>query len=123
VVTTAVTCYAAIAVALFLVTLAGVDSLPVLIVMLFCAFAFLGLVIPTTMVLALDAHGTIAGMASALGGTLQMVTGAAMIVVVSTFSDGTSLPMVTTIAACAVGAFILARLTLARRGFAPAPAE
>jgi DHA1 family bicyclomycin/chloramphenicol resistance-like MFS transporter len=62
-------------------------------------------------------------MASALGGTLQMVTGALMIVVVSIFFDGTALPMVTAIAACAVGALILSRLTLARRGFAPAPAE
>ncbi len=123
VVTTAVTCYAAIAVALFAVTLAGVDSLAVLIVMLFCSFAFLGLVIPTTMVLALDAHGPIAGMASALGGTLQMLTGAAMIVIVSLFFDGTALPMVTTIAACALGAFVLAQLTLGRRRFIPAPAE
>ncbi len=122
VVTTAVTCYMAIAVALFALTLAGVDSLPVLMVMLFCSFAFLGLVIPTTMVLALDAHGPIAGMASALGGTLQMVTGALMIVVVSVFYDGTALAMVSAIAACSFGAFVLARLTLAR-GFAPAPAE
>ncbi len=32
-------------------------------------------VIPSTMVLSLENHGPIAGMASALGGTLQMVTG------------------------------------------------
>ena len=74
--------------------------------MLFVAFACLGLVIPSTMVLALEEHGPIAGMASALGGTLQMVAGAAMIGVVSVFFDGTSLPMVTVIALCAVGAFI-----------------
>ena len=42
------------------------------------------------MVLALDEHGPIAGMASALGGTLQMVAGAAMIGVVSVFFDGTA---------------------------------
>ncbi len=119
VVATAVTCYATFAVINFAVTLAGVDRLPVLIVLLFCTFACLGLVIPTTMVLALDDHGPIAGMASALGGTLQMLTGAAMIGVVSVFFDGTALPMVTTIAACAVGAFILARLTLGRRLSAP----
>ena len=104
-------------------TLAGVDSLAVLIVLLFCAFACLGLVIPSTMVLALEEHGPIAGMASALGGTLQMVTGGVMIVVVSLFFDGTALPMVTTIALCAVGAFILARLTLRRRNLAAQPAE
>ena len=91
--------------------------------MLFCSFAFLGLVIPTTMVLALDEHGPIAGMASALGGTLQMLTGAAMIVVVSAFFDGTALPMVSTIAACSLGAALLAHLTLSRRRLAPQPAE
>ncbi len=114
VVTTAVTLYAALALLLLGVTLAGIDRLSVLVVMLFSTFAFLGLVIPTTMVLALDDHGPIAGMASALGGTLQMVTGALMIAIVSAFFDGTSLPMVATIAACATGAFILARLTLGR---------
>ena len=75
--------YAAFAVALLAVTLAGVDSLAVLMVLLFFAFACLGLVIPATMVLALDEHGPIAGMASALGGTLQMVAGAVSSCVVS----------------------------------------
>jgi DHA1 family bicyclomycin/chloramphenicol resistance-like MFS transporter len=123
VVSVAVTLHALFAVALFAVTLAGVDSLAVLMVFLFLAFACLGLVIPATMVLALDDHGPIAGMASALGGTLQMVAGGILIVVVSYFYDGTSLPMVTTIALCAVGAFILARLTLGQDVRATAPAE
>ena len=52
---------------------------------------------------------------SALGGTLQMVAGGIMIVIVSASFDGTALPMVTIIALSAVGAFVLARLTL-RRG-------
>ena len=72
-------------------TLAGVDSLPVLMALLFVGFSFLGLVIPTTMVLALDEHGPIAGMASALGGTLQMLTGGVLIVVASCF-NGTRCP-------------------------------
>jgi DHA1 family bicyclomycin/chloramphenicol resistance-like MFS transporter len=115
VVSVAVTCYAVLSVALFAVVAAGVDNLAVLIVMLFAAFAWLGLVIPSTMVLSLEDHGPIAGMASALGGTLQMVTGAVMIAVASSFFNGTSLPMVATIAACAVAAFILTRLTLGPR--------
>jgi DHA1 family bicyclomycin/chloramphenicol resistance-like MFS transporter len=115
VVSVAVTCYAVLSVALFAVVAAGVDNLAVLIVMLFVAFAWLGLVIPSTMVLSLEDHGPIAGMASALGGTLQMVTGAVMIAVASSFFNGTSLPMVATIAACAVAAFILTRLTLGPR--------
>ena len=45
-----------------------------------------------------------------------------MIVVVSLFFDGTALPMVAIIAVCAVGALVLAVLTLSRREVA-APAE
>jgi MFS transporter, DHA1 family, multidrug resistance protein len=123
VIATAVSLYAAIAIALFAVTVAGVNSLAVLMVMLFAAFAWLGLVIPSTMVLALDAHGPIAGMASSLGGTLQMMTGAVMIVLASFFFDGTALPMVTIIALCATAAFALSRLTLRPRAVAVAPAE
>jgi MFS transporter, DHA1 family, multidrug resistance protein len=119
----AVTGYATMALVLFAVTLAGVDSLLVLMALLFVAFAFLGLVIPSTMVLALEEHGPIAGMASALGGTLQFVAGSVMIAVASIFFDGTSLPMVTVIAACAVGAFILSRLTLRHDARAVQPAE
>ncbi|MSO89048.1 MAG: Bcr/CflA family efflux MFS transporter [Rhodospirillaceae bacterium] len=122
VVNAAVWSYAVFSLILFGVIAAGVDSLPVLIVLLVPAFASLGLVIPSTMVLALEEHGHIAGMASSLGGTLQMVTGGIMIVIVSLFFDGTALPMVTAIALCAMGALILSFLTLIR---APAvkPAE
>lgn len=112
VVAVAVTCFAAMSVLLFAIVASGVDNLAVLIGLLFIAFAWLGLVIPSTMVLSLENHGPIAGMASALGGTLQMVTGAVMIVVASAFFNGTSLPMVATIAACAVAALVLTRLTL-----------
>ena len=123
VVATAVGCYAFFALVLLSVTLLGVDNLAVLMVLLFTTFAFLGLVIPSTMVLALDEHGPIAGMASALGGTLQMVTGGVMIVIVSVFFDGTALPMVAAIALCAVGALILSWFTLGRRSALPAAAE
>lgn len=122
VVTAAVSCYAAVALVLFAVTAAGVDSLAVLIALLLVAFAFLGLVIPSTMVLALEDHGPIAGMASALGGTLQMVTGGLMIVIVSLLFDGTAFPMVAIIALCAVGALVLSLGTLRRRTLAAQPA-
>ncbi len=118
VVLAAVIAYALSATALLVVTLAGATGLAVLIAMLFVTFACLGLVIPTTMVLSLEDHGPIAGMASALGGTLQMASGAVMMGVVSAFFDGTATPMVGTIALCAAGALVLALLIL-RRG-APA---
>jgi DHA1 family bicyclomycin/chloramphenicol resistance-like MFS transporter len=122
VVVTAVSVFAAIAVALFGATLAGVDSLPLLMAGLFLGFGCLGLVIPSTAVLALEHHGAIAGTASALLGTLQLVCGAVVVALVSAFFDGTPLPMVAAIAACAVVAMTLSHLTL-RRSAVPAAAE
>jgi DHA1 family bicyclomycin/chloramphenicol resistance-like MFS transporter len=123
VVMAAVSVYAFFNLVLFALTLAGVDSLAVLIALLFVANAALGLVIPATMVLSLEEHGPIAGLASSLGGTLQMIAGGLVIVIVSQFFDGTALPMVTAITACAVGAFVLSLITLRSRGLAPQPAE
>lgn len=93
-------------------TLAGFGNLFVIIGCLFLANACLGLVIPTTMVMALDDHGDMAGLASSLGGTLQMVAGGLMIVATAPFFNNTALPMIAAIAACAVVAFILTRLVL-----------
>ncbi|WP_131195351.1 multidrug effflux MFS transporter [Lichenihabitans psoromatis] len=116
IVLTAAALYTAFAVLLFVITALGVDSLPVLVTLLFFAYAFLGLIIPTTMVLALEDHGPIAGIASALGGTLQMLTGGLMITIASLFFNGTTLPMVALIALCAVGTLTVAILTLGRSG-------
>jgi len=106
--------FAAFAVALLVLVLSGFVSLYLIVAMLFLANACLGLVIPTTMVMALDAHGRIAGLASSLGGTLQMVAGGVMIALTGLFFDGTSLPMVAAIALCAVAALVLALMTLGR---------
>ncbi|MBX9711168.1 MAG: multidrug effflux MFS transporter [Xanthobacteraceae bacterium] len=112
--------YALFAVTLFLVTSAGANSLPVLMVLLLMSFACLGLVIPSSMVLALDDHGPIAGMASSLAGTLQMLSGGVVVAVASFFFDGTAYPMVTIIALCACCALGLSLVTL-RRHPDPAP--
>jgi DHA1 family bicyclomycin/chloramphenicol resistance-like MFS transporter len=122
-VTVAVSCFASVMTLLFAITAAGVDNLAVLILMLVTGNAFLGLVVPTTMVLSLDDHGPIAGMASALGGTLQMVTGGVAIVIVSLFFDGTTLPMVAAIALCALTAFGFALVTLGWARPVPQAAE
>ncbi|WP_426664402.1 multidrug effflux MFS transporter [Rhodanobacter aciditrophus] len=116
VVRTAVAGYMATMLLLLALTAAGLDRLGLLMALLFVGYGFLGLVTPTTAVLALDRHGPIAGTASALMGTLQFVTGAGLIAVVGRFLDGTALPMVGGIAGCAVVAFLLARLTLRRDG-------
>lgn len=117
VVRTAVNGFIVTMLALLGVWLLGVDRLEVLAALLFVGYGFLGLVIPTTAVLALEEHGQIAGTASALMGTLQLVTAAVVMGVVGSFFDGTARPMVVGIAACAVIAFALTRLTIR-----PAPA-
>ncbi len=120
----AVAGYATVMLVLLAVTVAGVDRLDVMAALLFVGYGFLGLVIPTTAVLALEDHGEIAGTASALMGTLQFATGAVAMAIIGLFFDGTSLPMVVGIALCAVIAFGLTQMTLGRgRAVAAAPAE
>ena len=108
---------------LFTLALVGValtvgTTLPLVVAGLFCANACLGVVIPTSMVLALDDHGDIAGLASSLGGTLQMLAGGLMIVAAGPFFDGTALPMLAAIALCGVIATVLTVLMLPREQYA-----
>ncbi len=102
--------FAAVEIALFGSALVGFISLPLTMAGLFVGNAFLGLVIPTCMVLALEDHGDNAGLASSLGGTMQMLIGAAMMGGASVFLDGTVVPMLGAIAACAVLAFGFSRM-------------
>ena len=92
--------------------LSGGDRLIVLIALNFIATGFMGLVIPTVAVLALDKHGAIAGTASALMGTLQMLTGAAAMGIVGLFANGQPLPMVVGMATGCTTALVLAWVTL-----------
>lgn len=109
--------HASLALLLWALFALGVDRLDVLTVLVFVSFGFLGLVVPTTAVLALEDHGEVAGTASALLGTTQMVIGAAVMAALSTQADGTALPMVTGIGLCALTAAVLAWRTLS--GYAP----
>ena len=119
----AVTLYAIVMLALLAIFAAGVDRLDVLAALLFVGYGCLGLVIPTTAVLALEDHGKIAGTASAFMGTAQFVTGAVIMLFVGSFLNGSALPMVAGIAGCATAAFILAQGTLRAPQPASAPAE
>ncbi|MDX8506977.1 multidrug effflux MFS transporter [Mesorhizobium captivum] len=120
----AVTGYATVMVALFAIMASGVDRLDVMAALLFVGYGFLGLVIPTTSVLAMEEHGEIAGTASALMGTLHFAIGALAMGVAGLFFDGTPLPMVAGITLCAVISFTLAKVTLGRaREVVEAPAE
>ncbi|HEX2010799.1 MAG TPA: multidrug effflux MFS transporter, partial [Roseateles sp.] len=80
--------------AMLIYYLGGGDRLAVLIALYLVASAFMGLVIPTSSVLALDGHGAIAGTASALLGTMQMLMGALMMGLAGLITDGRPLPMV-----------------------------
>lgn len=106
--------FAVVMCSLSAVNLAGIDSLAVMIVMLLAGFAFLGVILPTTAVLALDAHGEIAGAASALMGTVQLTMGAAVIALMSGWVDGTARPMLAGIALVSLITFVLSRWTLGR---------
>lgn len=107
--------FAVAACSLMALILVGLGSLWAIIALLFITFGSLGFVVPPTMVMALDKHGQIAGLASSLAGTLQVVTAGAMIALTEPFFDGTALPMVGVIAACAIAALLLSRVTLRSR--------
>ncbi len=91
---------------------AGMDRLAVMMGFLMVGFGALGLILPTSAVAALDRHGENAGTASALGGAIQMVTGAAIMALAGTFADGTPRPMALGIAGCAVLTFVTAHFAL-----------
>ena len=96
--------------------LAGGDNMVVLMAVYFISSAFMGIVIPTTAVLALEEHGEIAGTASALLGTLQMLTGVLAIGVFGLFTNGKPLPMVIGMVVGAVVGVVLTWLTLGKVG-------
>jgi DHA1 family bicyclomycin/chloramphenicol resistance-like MFS transporter len=121
VVNSALAFFLAVMVTLLALTLAGVDDLFVLAACLFLGFGAMGLVIPSTAVLALERYRATAGTASALMGTLQLVLGAVVIGVVGAFSTGRPLPMVLGMAGCAVVAFVLGRMTLPNAAEAAEP--
>ncbi len=106
--------FAGFSVALLVLALAGLASLPVIIGMLVLANGCLGLIIPATMVMALDDHGDIAGLASSLGGTLQMILGGVFVALTGPFFDGTAVPMIAAIAVSAVVTLLLALWVLPR---------
>jgi MFS transporter, DHA1 family, multidrug resistance protein len=108
----AVVGYAAVMLALLAIFASGVDRLDVLAGFLFIGYGFLGLVLPTTTVLALEEYGESAGTASALLGTIQFVTGAVLMLIMGNLLNGTALPMVAGIAGCATVALALAQITL-----------
>ena len=108
----AVVGYAAVMMFLWVLNLLGMEQLDVMTPLLLIGYGFLGLVLPSTAVLALEGHGEIAGTASALMGTVQFMTGAVVMAVVGVYADGSAGPMVAGIAVCALLSFSMTRSTL-----------
>lgn len=108
--------FASVMIAMWAIMATGFESLALMTVALFIGYGTLGLVIPTSSVLAMEEHGEIAGTASALMGTLHMITGVAAMTVSGFFVNGLPLPMMTGIAACAAIALLLTLVTLKPRG-------
>ncbi|MGI4811899.1 MAG: multidrug effflux MFS transporter [Janthinobacterium lividum] len=111
----AVAGFAAVMTLLAVLMICGATSLGLMIVLLFIGYGFLGLVLPSTAVLALESHGAVAGAASALMGSIQMVTGAVVMAIAGLYADGAPQPMVIGIAGCAIAAFLVTQLALRRR--------
>ncbi len=94
---------------LFVLALAGMASLPVLIGLLMLGNAGVGLIIPTSMVMALEDQGEIAGLASSIGGTFQMVVGGAVVALAGPILNSNPVPMTGMIALCAAITLIITR--------------
>ena len=99
--------FAASAGTTLVLALAGFGTLSVCIAGLALGNACLGLIIPSTMVLALDEQGEKAGLASSLGGTLQMLTGGVMVVALGPWLGADAVPMIAGIAGAALVTMIL----------------
>ena len=101
--------FALASVALLGLALMGLVTLWVCMAGLALANGCLGLIVPATMVMALDDQGDKAGLASSLGGTLQMLTGGAMVVALGPWLGASATPM---IAGIAFAACVTLALTL-----------
>ena len=85
--------FALASVALLGLALMGLVTLWVCMAGLALANGCLGLIVPATMVMALDNQGDKAGLASSLGGTLQMLAGGAMVVALGPWLGASATPM------------------------------
>jgi MFS transporter, DHA1 family, multidrug resistance protein len=109
---TACLAYALIATGLVIATALHAAPLPVMLGMVFLSIACIGLVNAPTAVIAMEPNADVAGAASALMGALQFACGAGAAALTSLFADGTALPMVTVMAACAIAGLVLSRFAL-----------
>lgn len=115
--------FTAAMVLVFVLNAAGLQSLVMTMALLLVGYGCLGILLPTASVLALEAYGEAAGMASSLMATLQLAIGAIVIGVSGKIIGGAGVAMTGGIALCAVATLVVALLTLRGGSTQPAPAE
>ncbi|WFE89808.1 multidrug effflux MFS transporter [Roseibium porphyridii] len=106
--------FASLTALLMFLSILGQTGLVTISTVLVVANACLGLVIPTASVLAIHDHPEIAGLASSVGGAMQWMSGAAVVLLVGPFFDETIITMTVAIAACGAAALICAVLATPR---------
>jgi DHA1 family bicyclomycin/chloramphenicol resistance-like MFS transporter len=109
-------------------TLTGIGGFPALLVPLFVFVSSLGFVLPNTTVLAMAPHGSVAGSASALMGTVQFLLGAVAGGLIGVLANGTAVPLAAVVAGCGIAAVLTYNLVNDRAPAvapepAPAPSE
>lgn len=92
----------AVGVVLLLGNYAGFLSVPGSLILIFCYLFCLGILTPNASALALAPFARNAGSASALMGSAQMAIGAIASAIISTFHNGTAIPMVSVMAGTTV---------------------
>lgn len=90
------------AVLLTIAVMTGIGGFPAQVILIFICLCTTGLLYPNVTALAMAPFATSAGSASALLGTIQYSLGATAGAFVGMFHNGTGLPMVLTMAGCAV---------------------
>jgi DHA1 family bicyclomycin/chloramphenicol resistance-like MFS transporter len=98
---------AAAGVLLVIAAYTGTAGFAGILVPLFLCVASVGFVLPNTTVLAMAAHGRVAGSASALLGTVQFLLGAGAAAAAGALGSATAVPMAVIVASCACGALLI----------------
>jgi MFS transporter, DHA1 family, multidrug resistance protein len=95
---------------LLLLQITGLLNFPLLLIGLFVFIASTGFITPNTGAMAMKNHGKQAGLASALMGTLQFGCATLAGLMIGVWHDGTPLPLLTLLAICGGGAWLLNRV-------------
>ncbi|MDR3428934.1 Bcr/CflA family multidrug efflux MFS transporter [Silvimonas sp.] len=93
----------------------GFDALPVLLLGLFCFVGSLGFISPNGSAAALKHHGSRAGLASALMGSLQFTLATVVGTLMGAWQDPSAKPLATLMCVCGVGAWLIHRTLVMRQ--------